>query len=296
MTEENTELSQADIFNQAMSDAPSPEQTENVPETPAEAPVEAKETRARDDKGRFVPKAPEATPQEVQAQEPKPQVEETKEKPDHIPSWRLKEEADARREALARAEQAERAMQAYQQQLLQLQQQLHPQQQEPIDIFANPEAYVATVKQQMESMKREMAGEMSLRLASVRHGEETIKNAFATLSQQVQMGDRAAHTAIVNSPDPGEALVQWYKREETMKTIGDGGLESFAEKILAEALNNPEFLAQAMEKAKGVASTQPTQQVKIPPSLNKATAANVAATSDGMDYSQSSIFKYAMQR
>jgi hypothetical protein len=93
-----------DIFASAMSETPAPaeEQIVNTPAEATEAPTEAKPDRARDEQGRFAPKAPEAPEPVVQATAPQPTVETPapEGKPDvHVPSWRLAEEAQRRREA-----------------------------------------------------------------------------------------------------------------------------------------------------------------------------------------------------
>jgi hypothetical protein len=68
--------------------------------------------------------------------------------------------------------------------------------------------------------------------------------------------------------------------------------EEYVQKKLEEALSDPEFLAKALERARGVASTQPTQ-VKLPPSLNKATAARSAGDNDSSD---AGIYHHAIGR
>ena len=73
------------------------EQTENAPTEATEAPTEAKEEPARDEAGKFTSKATEAT-QEVE-QEPTAQPKAETEAEARIPSWRLAEESQRRREA-----------------------------------------------------------------------------------------------------------------------------------------------------------------------------------------------------
>src|SRR4029079_8972977 len=176
-----------------------------------------------------------------------PKVEEAK-KPveDHaIPSWRLKEEADARREWQQRAEAAEREREQFRQQMWQWQQRQQPQApQEPVDIFADPQKWEQTFEQRLLAKQRELEGNFSLRMAALKHGQGTFDEAYKALSDAVMRGDTATHQQIINSPDPGETLVNWHKREKTMALVGPDP-EAFVKKALEEALNNPEFLAQA---------------------------------------------------
>lgn len=287
-------ISDAEVFSEAMAKTPSPApEKEAAPEPKAEAPkVEGK---ARDEKGRFAPKTQEEpTPEPTVAA---PKVEAPKPEPEaHIPSWRLKEESDARRAAQEALDQERRQREAFQQQLWQLQQQLKAKEkpEEPIDIFANPAAWEQSQQKRFDDRLRAMEGNFSLRLAAYKHGENTLRDAFQALASRSQSGDDSIRQMVMNASDPGEALVGWYKRENVLKTVGDDP-EAFLAKALDEALNNPEFLAKALEKAKGVASTQPTQ-VSMPPSLNKATASSPNMGVSDNDASDGAIFSYAMRR
>ncbi len=289
-----------EIFDQAVSAEPiaAVEQTTNEPETPTEAHTEAKEGRVRDEKGRFVSATTDEPEKVAEPEAVAPKVEEAKpvEEKDHaIPSWRLKEEADARREWQQRAEAAEREREHFRQQMWQLQQQQQKLQspQEPVDIFADPQKWEQTFEQRLMAKQRELEGNFSLRMAALKHGQETFDEAYRALADAVGRGDTATHQQIINSPDPGETLVNWHKREKTMALVGPDP-EAFVKKALEEALNNPEFLAQAVEKAKGVASTQPTQAIKVPPSLSKASAAKSAH--EGSIKTQEDIWKFAIGR
>jgi hypothetical protein len=85
--------------------------------------------------------------------------------------------------------------------------------------------------------------------------------------------------------------VNWYKREQTLKEVGSDP-NAYVQKKLEEALNDPQFLAKALEKARGAASAQPTQ-VKLPPSLNKAASAR---TDGDNDTSDQGMYRHAIGR
>jgi hypothetical protein len=253
--------------------------------TPDPTPVEAevKEDRARDELGRFAAKEEqEEAPPVVEAE---PVVEPQAEKVDHrIPLTELLNEREKRQ-----AEQRQR--EALQRELEQLRQQMQPAKpkQEAPDQFQDPQGYnnywenrLAEQQQSFQQSLRNQEANVSLRLAHIQHGE-LFEKAYQALLDTAEKGDKTAAQAVANSPDPGKTLVNWYKREQVMAQVGDNP-EEYVQKKLEEALSDPEFLAKALEKARGVASTQPTQ-VKLPPSLNKATAARSAGDNDQSDLS-----------
>ena len=274
--QENTDLGE-DVYEAAT--APEP-----VAETP-----EAKEERIRDERGRFAAKE-EAPP----AVEEQPAIEAPKEeRADHIPSWRLREETEARRLANERAEANQRRADAALRELEALRQQMNPPKPIP-DQFQDPEAYNAHWQQQNQQLQqsveqrlRNQEANFSLRLAHMQHGD-VFEKAYQELLETAERGDRTAAQAVANSPDPGSTLVNWYKREQALKTVGNDP-EAYFQTRLEAALKDPQVLAKAIENAKGMASTQPTQ-IKLPPSLNKVAGSRADTdndTSDGAMYRHS---------
>jgi hypothetical protein len=290
MTEDNQEtiesISDADVFKEAT--APEPV-AEAKPEVEATA-DEGKPERERDEKGRFKPKddgGDESPPAAVAALEVPTDEQPKAEKPDHrIPLTELLNEREKRQNA-------ERERQAYEQQLHQLQQQLQQYQQpkEPIDIFADPQAYTQSVEQMMTERMRAMEGNFSLRLASYKHGE-TFTEAFQDV--MARPFNDPVRQQVINSPDPGETLVQLYQRERTIKEVGTDPT-AYKSKVLEDALKDPEFLAKALQAARQTAGAQPTQNNKIdlPPSLNKVAAAH---SGSGEDDSDRGVYSFATRR
>jgi hypothetical protein len=290
MTEETIDqISDADVFNEAIAvepkveaEAPEKEQTE-----------EAKAERERDEKGRFVAKeadevagdepapVPEAALEEAPVETPK---EERKQ--DHrIPLTELLNEREKRQNA-------ERQREAYEQELSQLRQQMQALQQprEPIDIFANPEAYTQSIEQQMGEKLRAMEANFSLRLAHNKHGE-VFTEAFNEVMQRPLQDPMRQQ--VINSPDPGETLVSLYQREKVVKEVGPDPI-AYKSKILEEALKDPQFLAKAMQTARQTAGASPTNnKIDLPPSLNKVASAHSGEDGDDSD---SSVFNYAIGR
>jgi hypothetical protein len=286
MTEETIDqISDADVFKEAIAVEPKAET-----EAPEKEQAETAEDRARDEKGRFVAKDKDEEPGDESPPVAEAALEEAppepvKEKPDHIPSWRLKEEADSRREA-------ERRAQAYEQELQHLRTQMQALQQpkEPIDIFANPEAYTQSIEQQMGEKLRAMEANFSLRLAHYKHGD-TFTEAYKEVMQRPLQDPMRQQ--VINSPDPGETLVTLYQREQTFKEVGNDPT-AYRSKILDEALKDPQFLAKAMQTARQTAGASPTNnKIDLPPSLNKVASAH---SGDDGDDSDSSVFNYAIGR
>jgi hypothetical protein len=252
---------------------------------------EAKEQRARDEKGRFAAKAEQEAEEAPLVVETQP--EQPKEgKVDHrIPLTELLNEREKRQAEQRRAEAALRELEELRKQLQ------APPKQVP-DQFAQPEAYneyweqrIAEQQNSFQQAMRNQEANISLRLAHMQHGE-TFEQAYNALIEKAESGDRGPAQAVANSPDPGRTLVEWYSREKTLQEVGTDP-NAYVQKKLEEALNDPQFLAKALEKARGVASTQPTQ-VKLPPSLNK--AAPAARADDGATLSDVGLYHHSIGR
>jgi hypothetical protein len=288
-----------DIFASAMSDTPAPaeEQTVNTPAEATEAPTEAKPDRARDEQGRFAPKAPEAPEPVVQATAPQPMVETPapEGKPDvHVPSWRLAEEAQRRREAEQQLAEMRAEMRQIQQMQLAAQRQQMPQQ-EPIDPFADPTGYAQSIEGKFEARLKELQLQHSLQFARFAH-KETFDSAYeAFVDYAHRTRDQATYHRVMNASDPGDALVKWYKEQELHKELGGSDLKSFLEKQRAEWLKDPAVQAQVIEAFKATQQAQPSNITNLPPSLSRVASAS-PNHNENSDWSQESIFKHAMKR
>jgi hypothetical protein len=287
-----------DIFASAMNDTPAPtgEQIENTPESPTEAPQEAKPERARDEAGRFAPKAPEATEPVVQETAPQAPIEG---KPDaHVPSWRLAEEATRRREAEQQLQEMRAEMRAIQQQQLMLQQRVAPQHapQEPVDPFADPQGFAQSIQQGFEGKLRELQLQHSLQFARYAH-KETFDRAYEDFVDYAhKTRDQATYQRVMQSSDPGEALVQWHKERQLHQELGGSDLNSFLAKRQEEWLKDPAVQAKVIEAFKATQQqSQPGNITNLPPSLSKATSA-APSHNENNDWSQEAIFKHAMKR
>lgn len=267
---ENTE--NQELYDASLEDAePVETPAEETPvEAPAEeAPVEAKTERVRDEFGRFVAK-----------EAPK---EETRDN-NRIPLAELMKERDSRQAAQRELDNLRQQFWALQNQVQQAQQ--RPQ--EPIDIFANPEAYQQHVEGTLNSRLRAMEGNFSLRLAAYKHGD-AFHEAWAEMARRTQSGDDSIRQQVMASPDPGETLVQLVQREKVMSEVGSDP-NAYIQKKLDEALRDPAFLAKAVEAARVAAGAQATQnKIELPRSLNKVAGSHVP----GEDASDRGMYNFA---
>jgi hypothetical protein len=287
-TEGVESVSDKEIFEEAIETDPV-EAEESDEATVEDAPV-VEEGRQRDEFGRFVAKEQPTEAAPIEPEQTKP----VEEKDHRIPLMELLNEREKRQAEQRRAE-------ALAQEIAILRQQVQPQQQPQIpDQFADPDQYnafwmhqIQNVQAQFQQQLRAVQAENSLARAHERYGDVFEKGYQEVLDRAAQ-GDREAAQKIASSPNPGEAIVQWYKREQTLQQVGTDP-QAYAQKILEDALSNPEFLAKALEKAKGVAQQQPNQQIKLPPSLNKATSAGTRQ-SDTDPMSDAALFHHAIGR
>lgn len=233
--------------------------------------------------------APEVQPQ-VPAEAPVPPV--PPEPPEAaIPSWRLREEAEARRQAEQRAALLEAR-------LNQVAEHLRQQTKQP-DFFENPgQATQEIIARQLqpyidETRRTQMyLGKM---LAETAHGADKVsaaEQAFLAARDDASL-DPADYERVVTSPNRYDAVVQWHKRQTVLSSVGDDPAAWF-EKQLEAKLADPQFQAKLLEKVRTDAATRPSM-TKLPPSLSKTTAtAPNAGPSEG-DMSDQSLFAFAMR-
>lgn len=288
MSEVENELNDAELFNDAMA----PEAPAETPE--AEVAVEQPTLeQPRDEQGKFAAK-----------DEPAPEIEAEKSQIDDnaplVPSWRVREINEEKRalaERVAKFEteqsQWQREQQELRERLAALEKPAQPKAevQKP-DPLLDPEGYEAYLEKRFEERLLNERRESSLQQAHRTYKGE-FEEAYAAAQKQV---DPVLRTLMQNSRDPGETLIQWHREQKTKAEVGNDP-NAWLEKKLEERLNDPAFLAKAMERARGVASPQTNGKpnVQLPPSLNNASRANASlVSSDDNDDSDEAVFKYAM--
>jgi len=293
MADEDSEL-----FNTAL--------TDDVPQD-ASPELQPEQGRPRDEAGRFVSAEQPAPQPEVQPDiAPAPQIaEQPTEQPqnskDEIPSWRLREEAEARRAAEQRAAQYERDMATLQAQLQQLQRQNQPQPQAP-DLYEDPAAFVNHgVRQQLDPIEQRIWNTQayySRKDAEREHGPDKVNAALQAAQQARSAGDPEAislDNRLGSSIDPFRELMAWHQKREVFSQIGNDP-EAWFTKRLQQALNDPSQAQNIVKMVTGQVQQQQRPSVtQLPPSLSRTPAA-FAADDTGDDDSDSGLLKSALRR
>jgi hypothetical protein len=110
-----------------------------------------------------------------------------------------------------------------------------PQQPQEPDIFADPDGFKNHLSQQFEQKLATQRVDFDLRLAETRH-PDVFPKAWDAFLGAVKTGQNPAlYHQVMNSPSQGEAIVEWFKREQTMREIGTDPA-SFRERLRAEIL------------------------------------------------------------
>lgn len=291
------EINDAELFSEAMADTPA------EPAVEAEQASAESEAQARDDKGRFAAK------EEKTEAEPEPTAEQRKvedeDRHGQIPSWRLREEREARAEAQKQleSERAERAKLAAQLELMQRQPALaqqpkpaeQPREQRP-DPLIDPEGYERYMENKFEQRLLTERRELSLAQAH-RTYKKDFDEAYASAQEAMAKGDAALIARMQRSRDPGETLIEWHREQKVMREVGNDP-NAFFEKRLESYLSDPANLAKVMEKARGTAANTQTQRpnVQLPPSLASMSRADSSrGGADDTDISDEGLFGYAIR-
>lgn len=257
-----------DVFASAMADAPVEEKA-----------VEPKDDRPRDESGKFIPK-PDAVEEKPKADAPveqKPAVEQKPVEDHRVPLSEHLSEREKRQAAERRAEDAERRAE---QASRELQRRLAKpaESEKPIDILENPEAWAAKVQEDTDRKYFTRFVDSSMDDAKEQHGEAFDK-AFGDLLKVTDGGDLSHRNRIVNSPNPGRALMKWYAEREAIREIG-GDLTGYKKRLRDEAMKDPEFRKTAMEawrvEAENGNGQRPNTVTQLP-SLNRAPGSSTLA-------------------
>lgn len=272
-----------------LADNGSQEATEQTTETTTE-------TVARDEHGRFAPKAGEP---EVVTAEPVVNAEEVE--TGNIPPAALAASRQKAREKEQEAETLRREMAELRGQIQVLSQRpATPPQPKPETPPLEPwdPGYDEYVRAPIVEQLQKQAERFSMRMAVKEYGKETVESAYSALGQAMQAGDpsaRAEYQRIKASDDPYEDIVQWHRRQETLRTVGNdpnAWLEAEIEKRLADPAHQGKFLERIQATAQQNASRS-VPPVKLPPSLTRLPSGGNAAGE--ADMSDAGIFANALR-
>ena len=259
--------SEGELFREAL-DSPTLEQFEN-PKLPKEPPVKAEQPdkqqeRSRDDQGRFQKAEPKEAPEDQQE--------------GRIPPHRLREESEARRRAEQQIAELQAKVAAYE--AVRQQQQAPP---KKLDIFDDPSAFIrqemAPYFEQMKAEYRMNLERQSTENAQRFYGHETVDQAYNAMASGMRNSDPnawATYHSAMGSHDPYGVITRWYVNQQTLGEIGEGGLDAYRQRVLEEAMRNPEYQRQVLQAARNgttmqvnrpVQTSQP-QSTPLPPSLS----------------------------
>jgi hypothetical protein len=176
------------------------------------------------------------------------------------------------------------------------------------DIFEDPKGFVESITKgfQSELSKRDtqlanQRVETSMAIAHAFH-KDTFEKAFEAVNKLDPRNpeDRSTVQRIYAAPNPGEALVNWHKRNETFARVGNDPAK-FEERIREETrqalLKDPEFRKALVAEMRGEAAQpgddgRPRTTTRLPQSLNRAAGSNVGANrtdQHGSDDSEQSV-------
>ena len=156
----------------------------------------------------------------------------------------------------------------------------------PPDIFENPQGYTDfqnRLRQRDLGEVKQMLGTMrfqnSVDIARAVHGDKFTKAWDAVNKLDARnTDDFGLAQRIFNSPNPGEEILKWHARQETLRVVGDDP-EKYKQTItneVREAMkNDPEFRRQILDELRAEATgdrpSRPARHVtRLPKSLNGA--------------------------
>jgi hypothetical protein len=128
------------------------------------------------------------------------------------------------------------------------------------------------LQQQFEQRLRNQEANTSFRLAHRDYGE-LFEHAYANMIGRAERGDPSVVRQVMASPDPGEAMVRWFKRELTLSKVGDDP-DAWFNAQLDERLKDQQFAGSLLTKMRGQApaASSGAPHVQLPPSLNSVAA------------------------
>lgn len=284
-------ISDEDLFNSTL-------ETQEPEATPQpEAPQEQPDSQPRDANGRFAAK--DAQPEQPEAVEQQQHVDHRIPLAEHL-SVRderntLRQERDNLKQQFEDMQRQFAQMQAQRQQP-----QTPAEQPDEPDPLLDPRGYREHMQRQMQQELAAQRREMSMQMAA-RFYKDEWPDAYKAAVQAVQSGDDALRARMHTSADPGETVIEWYRQQRTIKEVGHDP-NAWLEKKLEERLNDPAFLAKAIERARGAAAPMngngktAAPNVQLPPSLSRATGgANHAPAVTDADMSDEALFRNALR-
>ena len=200
----------------------------------------------------------EAAPTEPPPAEEPPAQDKPHER---IPLSELLDERDRRRAAEDRLQQYEARE--------------RQQQQQPIDPIMRPDEYFdKRFNEALDPIRRQFTMQIAAAhkaLAVQIHGAEAVEEAQKAFDLEVQQGRMHPldNARVFSQPNPFQAAVEWNNQRKFAAEVGNDP-KLYRDRILTEALADPEFLGRALEAARAQAAGRP---VTVAPQQRRASAA-----------------------
>ena len=166
------------------------------------------------------------------------------------------------------------------------------------EIWEDPNGFVQAALSPVQQAMQQQAERFSMRLAVKEYGKDTVQSAYSALGEAIRAGDpnaKAEYQRIKSSDDPYEDIVQWHKRSQTLRTVGDdpnAWLEAEIEKRLADPAQQGKFLERIHATAQQNTSRS-NPVTNLPPSLTRLPAGG--NTPGEADMSDAGIFSHALR-
>jgi hypothetical protein len=240
----------------------------------------------------------------IEPEKPAPETTTQQQQEAAVPSGRFREEAEARRKAESERDDLRRRLdEAYSRQAP------PPQKTDPpkrSDMFEAPSAFVQEeVKPLLDPVTQQISAireHYSLQNAITRHGDEKVSAARKALESGMGARDSEAwstYNRAMNSIDPYGVIVNWHNGKEVMTTVGPD-LNAFRQKLLDEAIKDPEFQKKVFDAARGQAASNGSavNRPVVPklPSIGKVGATTSAPESGEDNMSDEELFHAATRR
>jgi hypothetical protein len=216
-----------------------------------------------------------------------------------IPAGRLREEADARRTAERERDELRRRLDD-----VYARQQPKPETPKRSDMFEAPSAFVQEEVKPLLNPVQERINAVtehySLQHALTRYGDEKVGAARKALESAMGSRDSEAwgvYNRAMASIDPYGEIMRWHTSKEVISTVGTD-LSAYRQKLLDEAIKDPEFQKKVFDAARGQAAST-GNNVSRPvapklPSIGKVGAAQTSDTDDNL--SDEELFQAATRR
>jgi len=174
--------------------------------------------------------------------------------PHMVPLATVLDTREKLREAQSQRDELQRQLEAYERQVQEAQ--LAAQTPPLPDYATDPDGYTAALMAQVEQTVQHRLLTHNLASTQERHGPE-FERAYQAI---VESGNPGLAQHILAQPDPGEAMVRWYRRSQVLAQIPDDDIDGWVMRRYAE------LAAQAAQQAPGgMPGARHFHQTPMPP-------------------------------